>query len=77
PYGVPICLAGYEMDYQGIRYASEKFIYRAPQQDDGLSVCIGCQEKAQCCNRSSQLGRTIVSVWATAGLTLFFQVFHF
>jgi hypothetical protein len=33
PYGVPICLAGHEMDYQGIRYASETFIYRAPQQD--------------------------------------------
>ena len=30
PDGVPICLAGHELDYQGIRYASEKFIYRAP-----------------------------------------------
>ncbi|MCP4375158.1 MAG: hypothetical protein GY794_03105, partial [bacterium] len=59
PYGVPICLAGHELDYQGIRYASEKFIYRAPLQDDGPSVCIGCGEKAQCCNRSSQSGRTI------------------
>lgn len=26
PYGVPICLAGHEMDYQGVRYASETFI---------------------------------------------------
>jgi hypothetical protein len=59
PYGVPICLAGHELDYQGIRYASEKFIYRAPLGDDGLSVCIGCEEKTQCCNRSSQSGRTI------------------
>ena len=59
PYGDPICLAGHEMDYQGIRYASEKFIYRAPQQDDGLSVCIGCQQRAQCCNHSSQSGRTL------------------
>ncbi|MCP4876127.1 MAG: hypothetical protein GY896_11730, partial [Gammaproteobacteria bacterium] len=59
PYGVPICLAGHELDYQGIRYASEKFIYRAPLQDDGHSVCIGCGEKTQCCNRSSQSGRTI------------------
>ena len=30
PYGVPIGLAGHEMDYQGIRYTSEMFIYRAP-----------------------------------------------
>ena len=59
PYGVPICLAGYEMDYQGIRYANEKFIYRAPQHDDGLSVCIGCRQRAQCCNRATSSGRTI------------------
>ena len=65
PYGVPICLAGHEMDYQGIRYASEKFIYRAPLGDDGLCVCIGCPEKAQCCNRTSQSGRTITVSFAT------------
>jgi len=59
PYGVPICRAGHEMDYQGIRYATETFIYRAPQGDDGLSVCIGCRERAQCCNRSSASGRTL------------------
>ena len=59
PYGVPICLAGHELDYQGIRYATEKFIYRAPLGDDGLSVCIGCGERTQCCNSSSQSGRTI------------------
>ena len=59
PYGVPICLAGHEMDYQGIRYATETFIYRAPQGDDGLSVCIGCPQRPQCCNRSSASGRTI------------------
>ena len=38
PYGVPICLAGHELDYKGIRYDSEKFIYEAPRQDDGISV---------------------------------------
>ena len=59
PYGVPIGLAGHEMDYQGIRYTSEMFIYRAPQQDDGQSVRIGCREKQQCCNRSTSSGRTI------------------
>ncbi len=59
PYGVPICRAGHEMDYQGIRYANETFIYRAPLADDGLSVCIGCREQASCCNRGAQSGRTI------------------
>ena len=59
PCGVPICLAGHEMDYQGIRYAGETFIYHAPLADDGLSVCMGCQEKPQCCNRSNSSGRTL------------------
>jgi len=59
PYGVPICLAGHEMDYQGIRYANQTFIYRAPQAEDGLSVCMGCRQRAQCCNRSTSAGRTI------------------
>ena len=38
---------------------AEKFIYRAPHGDDGLSVCMGCQERAQCCNRSTASSRTI------------------
>ncbi len=59
PYGVPICLAGHELDYQGIRYDSEKFIYEAPRRDDGSSVCVSCSERAVCCNRSTQSGRTI------------------
>jgi hypothetical protein len=59
PYGVPICLAGYELDYKGIRYDSEKFIYEAPRQDDGLSVCAGCTKRVECCNRTTQSGRTI------------------
>ena len=59
PYGVPICLAGHELDYQGIRYDSEKFIYEAPRQDDGISVCVSCIQRGDCCNRSTQSGRTI------------------
>lgn len=59
PYGVPICLTGYELDYKGIRYDSEKFIYEAPRQDDGTSVCVSCTERADCCNRSTLSGRTI------------------
>jgi hypothetical protein len=59
PYGVPICLAGQELDYQGIRYDSEKFIYESPRHEDGSSVCVGCSQRAMCCNRSTQSGRTI------------------
>jgi hypothetical protein len=64
PYGVPVCLAGHEMDYRGIRYDSEKFIFQAPRREDGTSVCIDCGDRLYCCNRStrsrsSQSGRTI------------------
>ena len=65
PYGVPICLAGHELDYQGIRYEREKFIYAAPRQDNGASVCVSCSERAVCCNRSTQFGRTITVSFET------------
>ena len=35
------------------------FIYRAPLNDEGVSVCLGCPQRASCCNRSTQSGRTI------------------
>lgn len=59
PYGVPICLAGEEFDYKGIRYDSEKFIYEAPRNEDGSSVCVSCSQRVDCCNPSTQSGRTI------------------
>ncbi len=59
PYGAPICLAGHELHYRGIRYQSEKFIYEAPRHGDGTSVCVGCHERAHCCKRTTQSGRTI------------------
>jgi hypothetical protein len=65
PYGAPICDAGYELDYQGIRYANETFIYRAPLNDEGTSVCLSCAQRTSCCNRSSQSGRTITVPFET------------
>jgi len=59
PRGVPLCLAGYELDYQGIRYATETFIFKAPRNDDGSSVCLSCPHRAECCNRSTGSGRTV------------------
>jgi len=59
PYGVPICVAGYEFDYKGCRYNAEKFIFEAPRYEEDTSVCINCPERAHCCNRSTQSGRTI------------------
>jgi len=59
PYGVPVCLVGHELDYQGIRYDHEKFIYTAPRGEDGSSVCVDCCEREACCNRSTRGSRTI------------------
>ena len=58
PYGVPICKAGYEMEYQGMRYENEKFIYQSPKDSDNVSVCFVCQHRENCCPNSTT-GRTI------------------
>ncbi|MCP3925167.1 MAG: hypothetical protein GY714_21545 [Desulfobacterales bacterium] len=58
PYGVPICFADYEMDYIGMRYENEKFIYQAPLDSDGFPVCLTCDKKNNC-SPNSQTGRTI------------------
>jgi len=58
PYGVPICIAGYEMDYKGIRYDNEKFIYQSPTDEDGSSVCLPCEHKIDC-SPNSRTGRII------------------
>jgi len=58
-WGAPICQAGHEMDYQGIRYATDTFIYKAPLDEQGQSVCIACEKREGCCNASTKSGRTI------------------
>lgn len=67
PYGVPICLAGHELDYQGIRYVQEKFIYAAPRDEEGVPVCVGCAQRAGCCNRTTRGARTITVSFDTLG----------
>ncbi|MEE8423824.1 MAG: hypothetical protein V3S49_04730 [Thermodesulfobacteriota bacterium] len=59
PYGVPVCMAGHDMDYKGMRYENEKFIYQAPKDSKGFPVCLICQYKENCCPDSSITGRTI------------------
>lgn len=52
PYGAPVCTEGYEMDYKGMRYENEKFIYQAPTKEDGSSVCMNCKRQIDCCPNS-------------------------
>lgn len=58
PYGVPICNAGHEMDYKGMRYENEKYIYQAPLSENGITVCLNCKHKEDCCPHSNS-GRII------------------
>ena len=59
PYGVPICIAGYDMEYQGMRYENEKFIYQAPKDSENSPVCLTCRYKDDCCPNSALTGRMI------------------
>ncbi len=48
-YGNLVCNANFEMDYQGARYKTEKFIYQAPLDANGICVCDNCEQKPMCC----------------------------
>jgi hypothetical protein len=58
PHGSAICWAGHEMDYQGIRYGSETFIYGPPKDAHGVAACLACAHKPTCCPHA-QKGRTV------------------
>ncbi len=58
PYGAVICKGSHEMDYKGMRYESEKFIYHAPTDADGEPVCSTCLHQVECCP-SSRTGRMV------------------
>jgi len=60
PYGNVICKGGHEMDYQGIRYETEKFIYQAPSNETGSSVCQSCQFKNDCCPNAND--RRVINI---------------
>ncbi len=58
PYGTVICMAGEEMEYQGMRIENEKFIYGPPVDSCGVPLCPTCDLKIECCPRAGT-GRTI------------------
>jgi len=58
PYGTVICMAGKEMEYQGMRIEHEKFIYSSPVDSCGVSGCLTCDHKIDCCPKAAT-GRTV------------------
>jgi hypothetical protein len=48
PRGVPVCEAGYPFELLGFRKATKHFLFHAPQDAEGKSVCQGCTLRAGC-----------------------------
>ncbi len=48
PRGVPVCVAGYPFELLGFRQSTERFIFAAPEDSSGVSVCQGCARREGC-----------------------------
>ena len=62
--GALLCNGGFEMDYRGARYDFDKFIYKAPLDENGISVCLSCPEKPHCSPGSTK-GRVVTVCFDT------------
>lgn len=58
PYGELICNEGHELDYQGVRFDSETFIYEAPKTENDEPFCNTCALKDNCCPKAAN-GRVV------------------
>ncbi len=54
PGGTPVCQAKYPLDFLGCRHESKRFLFRAPDDDNGQPVCEGCSLKDQCCHPDAE-----------------------
>jgi hypothetical protein len=48
PTGTPVCRAGYPFDFVGCRHDTERFLFRAPEDAQGVPVCQACPLRPQC-----------------------------
>ena len=46
--GVPVCSQGYPFGFVGCRHADERFLFRAPDDEEGHPVCAGCPAASDC-----------------------------
>jgi hypothetical protein len=58
PRGVPVCQAGYPFDLLGFRKDTERFLFQAPQDTSGQSVCLECPQRTGC-YRGDTKGRVV------------------
>lgn len=48
PAGIPVCRQGFPFDFVGVRHEEERFIFRAPDDANGVPVCTDCPVRAEC-----------------------------
>lgn len=48
PTGVPVCRQGFPFDFVGVRHEDERFIFRAPDDANGVPVCVDCPVRTEC-----------------------------
>ncbi len=48
PSGTPVCNAGFPFDLLGVRKEAEHFLFRAPDDTDGVPVCTDCSQRDGC-----------------------------
>jgi len=48
PTGTPVCRAGYPFDFVGCRHDTKRFLFRAPEDDQGIPVCQACPQRSEC-----------------------------
>jgi len=48
PTGTPVCRAGYPLDFHGCRHDTKRFLFRAPDDAQGVPVCQDCTLRDGC-----------------------------
>jgi len=46
--GTPVCKAGYPFDFVGCRHDTQRFLFRAPADAQGLPFCLSCPLRSGC-----------------------------
>ena len=54
PIGVPVCDAGHRFNMRGRDITNERYIWTAPDDDVGKSVCEGCPSAAACLTKGTR-----------------------
>ena len=52
--GRPVCVAGFPFDLLGVRKEAECFLFRAPDDVDGVPVCTGCSLREGCVRTTAE-----------------------